>query len=999
MTMTDSGPRRTLLRSPAVGPARDDTYSAVAIDFGTSSSTVTLVDSFEGQQRALRPAQAAELAGALADLLVDPSWPPPRNGQGDFPAAVTGLAGKRLEQAPADAAELATWLRRASQDDSRLAENRYLDGDGAEHSVERGRQLDACCLAFEEVLHLHRDLLAHWLAPRLHAAYDKAFDRPSLDSYNLTPVQLNKPEWDVPSLLAVSQEKGAVVGKLRREFVPQRDLAAFPSVKRFLSRPEQVPELEHRLDPGSVPQGWQVDTDLLIGLAYADLADLLDDYADGVRSLQGRSLRRATVTYPTTTPPGPRRRLKQLLYDALDLDADISYDEATAAALFFVMRELGGDTARGIETLRATSRRSGPGSWLRTMLVIDIGGGTTDIALLDVELKELDSDQDGTDERNLVRGKHYLLRPRILGSSGHAQLGGDLLTLKVFYWMKAVIADALLIEQPDTLETMWAVAPTTAPTPALLAPLVVGFRQADAAPVAVRTVLREILPTHVDGREAQQYTEMSMTGSGSFRTLWGTAEEAKRTLAAGNTYTLSPGLLGDLGAKITGEHPQNPWSAALESLRESDLTFSPDEFAVLARPLLDEAMTLAGALVRSRLGGGDQPVLDVVALSGRTCGMPAAREAAQRVLNDRLLDRTDTGRVVQWDSDAIKVETDLAKQAASIGACWARSSLDNRAAGPVATDVGDTIVDVLVDNLLVHLPCGFDLGEHEANKRRLLLPAGTRLDRSAADGSLQVESGWQPIRPEITVNRRIDGPNNPFIRWGRFVYQDRAVAEAAEQPGGPPPRTTPPSDVMFSVVLDQGLTPTLQLRRGRWSVIAVDSPLLTLQLPAAAFGYGTLPPVSVQLLHSDQPPVLLFTPDSALDQTFTLLDRDRPYSVRGAIAGAAFPVPEPGGLQGGDDSIVQVGYQLWLDRDGGDADPLGDPIRLNLRRQPNGAAPTLWATLDEEGWLRIVSGYPPYLKAWTLSNMENAPGSVYTTPMDDVRNPRDPWRDPFNGRH
>ena len=459
-TVTLPVPRRAPLRRAPTGPGTAP-LSALAIDFGTSTSTATLFDNSQGDLRALLLRRPGSCSPPSRTCCGPPTGRQHTSvGRTSPPRSRTGSgSGSLVGRSPAIAR---TWrhgwpsMPGPSETARALDSRRTTTATGRQSSPAR-RDLPG---AGATALRARRRavLVARAPAPRgLRAGLPQAVaGQPLLDAALPRRGLLERAQ---PAGHPRARRRRR--GRLRRGEPQETDLGAFPGIKRYLNHPERAAQLER----APVPPGWQVDTDLLIGLAYADLADLLDDYADGVRSLQGRSLRRATVTYPTTTPPGPRRRLKQLLYDALDLDADISYDEATAAALFFVMRELGGDTARGIETLRATSRRSGPGSWLRTMLVIDIGGGTTDIALLDVELKELDSDQDGTDERNLVRGKHYLLRPRILGSSGHAQLGGDLLTLKVFYWMKAVIADALLIEQPDTLETMWAVAPTTAPTP------------------------------------------------------------------------------------------------------------------------------------------------------------------------------------------------------------------------------------------------------------------------------------------------------------------------------------------------------------------------------------------------------------------------------------------------------------------------------------------------------------------------------------------------------
>ena len=141
----------------------------------------------------------------------------------------------------------------------------------------------------------------------------------------------------------------------------------------------------------------------------------------------------------------------------------------------------------------------------------------------------------------------------------------------------------------------------------------------------------------------------------------------------GRNRTFAPVDVDSSRARSSGG-PAHAWAGALESaLDRVDLTFQSGRVHGLARPLLDDAMTLAGKLARSRLGGGDQPVLDLVALSERTCGLPAARESAQRCSTASCWTERRPRRVVHWDSAAIRVESDLAKQAASIGACWASS--------------------------------------------------------------------------------------------------------------------------------------------------------------------------------------------------------------------------------------------------------------------------------------------------------------------------------------
>ncbi|PLZ41352.1 hypothetical protein CBP27_05540, partial [Fischerella thermalis WC542] len=75
-------------------------------------------------------------------------------------------------------------------------------------------------------------------------------------------------------------------------------------------------------------------------------------------------------------------------------------------------------------------------------MVLDIGGGTTDLALIRLSLEEINPFEPGEDRGD--GGRYYKLTPKLLGSSGHLQLGGELITLRLFLLLKAAIADCLL---------------------------------------------------------------------------------------------------------------------------------------------------------------------------------------------------------------------------------------------------------------------------------------------------------------------------------------------------------------------------------------------------------------------------------------------------------------------------------------------------------------------------------------------------------------------------
>ncbi|MGW4366629.1 hypothetical protein ACWEKT_13380 [Nocardia takedensis] len=161
------------------------------------------------------------------------------------------------------------------------------------------------------------------------------------------------------------------------------------------------------------------------------------------KELAGEPLTRIFVTYPTKLPPDVRARLKSALEDLVDL-VELDIDEAVAAAGFFIMRRFGTDPVLGAEAFKLTARSPSGKSvwddfegwkkndrWHENLLVVDVGGGTTDCALV----KMLLVDQTPGDIRP-GGGRFYRLQPEVRSSGGRMHLGGDLLTLAIFRRLK-----------------------------------------------------------------------------------------------------------------------------------------------------------------------------------------------------------------------------------------------------------------------------------------------------------------------------------------------------------------------------------------------------------------------------------------------------------------------------------------------------------------------------------------------------------------------------------
>ena len=119
-------------------------------------------------------------------------------------------------------------------------------------------------------------------------------------------------------------------------------------------------------------------------------------------------------------------------------EVELRYDEAISATIFYLEWFFNAAKFLGPEAFKVQCRREGS-VWTQNLLVLDIGGGTTDLALVRVELREAPCE-----DRDQGAGAGIVISPKLLGSSGNENLGGDLITLMLFRYLKLALADYLL---------------------------------------------------------------------------------------------------------------------------------------------------------------------------------------------------------------------------------------------------------------------------------------------------------------------------------------------------------------------------------------------------------------------------------------------------------------------------------------------------------------------------------------------------------------------------
>ncbi|MEO3788014.1 hypothetical protein ABGB12_32205 [Actinocorallia sp. B10E7] len=940
-----------------------------AVDFGYSSSTVTVFDDSDAPAMVIDPGQATRMRGALADLLAKGPEDVPELCQA-WEAQLRLLSGDlagadpELDGVPLDT--IIGWLR-----------------GPARLSVGVDPLLDAVTAALENRLAVAGPALRAWLAPRLLTLHDQAFSVPPLAEYFLHRVKFDKENdrYEIPSVVTprlghpVSIEMG------------QDGAGAVRGLKSRLMEPVPVPDSTGR-------DRRQADSLDLIAHVYRHLVESAESFVHEDREGHPSALTELVVTYPTVTPPGARQRLRDLIEKTLRMEVAVTdFDESVAAGLFFLLRDFGSNRREfGVGALRARARRIGddPPTWTQNMLVLDIGAGTTDIALIRLTL--IDRTEPDPECDDLVRGRYYEVRPEVLNSTGDPQLGGDYLTLRVCYWIKAALVDAMArgTDHPAERERVRALVDLEQDASKSLVEVLLESGADVPAPPALRDRLNSVLPTNwADGGKRQ-----------AFDVLWKLAEDVKIDLGGGGqeSYTVEAFRLRQVTSLIDESLGQ--------LVPENGLRLAATDLHRLLRPVLAEAVQLATWLVGETLKGER---LDRVVLSGKTSMMPLTRQVVLAELG--AVERRGGGfevDSVEWNRAAVTVETQFAKEAASIGAAWGQA-LRNRAQGVEsaveALSKGWTQLFVNVDNLRVSVPCSLVLALMGRDTTPLLR-AGTRMTE-LDDGRTGARSDrWYDLMPSFRVLRPLRAGRS--IGWGAFNYERYAVREKIEvrkEMFSATAHGKGRSLVRAQLEIDEMLTPYLNLCQGRphYVCLAHVGDTIRIQdhlaekywnpienrlreLPAEVWvrrGYRKdCADSDRQLLF----PIWLPGPDDDVTEYFGEFFResdDANLKPRpGRISETLFSPPE-------DDD-----YHFFLRWPGGreeELQPLTPPNRDANARYV--------VSLDAQGTLVLHRGNLSYWKADSLRDLERNAGSVLRVQMEDVKPEFNKDRDPFSGRH
>ncbi len=516
---------------------------------------------------------------------------------------------------------------------------------------------------------------------------------------------------------------------LRNAALGEGDIRQFVlSAKRYFGRNETMNVIPADADGQII----KFPADVLVRLSYKELfnramADIHKRAEEG--KFQDAHWPKTVVsTFPTTYPAALRKQLRDMLID-LDLkEIDTRFDEATAAALYYIWREIGADPVCGMHGLMARSRKDKYGRSYQNILLYDLGGGTTDVALIQLLYEEVIIFEEGEDRGN--GGNYFRITPRLLGSTGDRYLGGDLITLWVFRFLKSKLADLLLTRITEkNLE-----APMGSPVGQLLNDLPEDLSEkggdSDNAKYRSGSLLEwtlhpaqylkdynrlndKVIDVLIPTRFASDFNKAP-----NFFTLWEITDELKKTLGTPIIEhfgtCLGTGLASnwpddaelDSGQLYSFVQNIQPWLIEGGHITQDDLRLiiKQEEMNQVIWDVVYQSVSLAASLAKARLiTENRRDRVDRLILAGLSCNMQVVQDVAQKVFRE-------SDGVFDYDPANVRFDRNSAKTSVAMGACIGRYMesvrIDpfNEKTRQMLRDGYDQI-ELVIENLFSYLPC------------------------------------------------------------------------------------------------------------------------------------------------------------------------------------------------------------------------------------------------------------------------------------------------------
>ena len=966
---------------PPVEKTANDYPGWFAIDFGTSNSTVTLYDpKVVDPPKNLPQEQEVRLRLRLAE------WVNQR--------PTDDLIHDSVQDWQSEWEKLLQEVSKNFQDPN--PNNRDNLGDQIFLGTDSTRLLEAIRL-IEISLNSCKDWFSRSASKQLNQIYYEVSRMPPLEWQGLIPVELDgtRNQQEIPSELKIEglDDSFTTVTVLMGERARQdrKDaLARSQDINeiqgKFYHSPKRYFGQKHSITVTLNGKDATIPVQNLIQAAYAHLIQLTDDYrkAHPHRCAVG-NFYTGVVTYPTIAPPVVRREIEELVKKLGIKDVQTAYDEAVSVAIFYLLREFGGDLNIGIESFKTRCRRQGD-KWSQNVLILDIGGGTTDIALIRLTLEEIDPFTSGEDRG--YGGRYYKLTPKLLGSSGHLQLGGELITLRIFLLLKAAITDCILTEvsqgrlERDVLKiglnelNQRFLKNDEFQSGTLLACVDKSNPEADASYKDALDDAEKVLSTRFQKSPSRLQT---------FYILWEHAERAKLILGqkpktkdtTEPTFVLNGQQIAEL---LFEPNTLSPY----QSLDNLSVELTVQQFEKAVTPVLKEAIGIAQGLMENCLKDDKQPV-DWLILSGKTCNLD--------LVDKELYTKFSNSPSFVWNRERITFVPEYSKLATSIGACYAeklrRLSFDPEQAKPLLRK-GANQLYFDVKNLLYFLPCSF-YREAIGSEYRIF-EAGEKLSLVDPSESLvKIRSLWQGVQLNNIIQRQDFEGMTPQL-WGSYNGKALAVELNMEE-------FEFLNKIKLQFEVDQKLEFSLLFCQGNPHYL-IDAKIPSLN---ASDKIGTHPLISNE--NKVVCDIAICVAESALalntDAHTIVFEAGKDYSkdlkvfcnedgtMQQQLGLISDPLP-PFPLSG-----KHSFYFQFRNSSANSWELIGELPQPEINTE---YPCKYYVTLDGQGILRIHAGEVPYRKANTIEDLKQA-GWVFRTELDLQPPEVEDKRNPFSGIH
>jgi hypothetical protein len=963
-----------------------------AVDFGTSNSTVTLFDPIEVPIAEILPReQELRLRDRLGQWLSSPAAIAlPDISASDWDKFIAEIS-KNLEIEPSQLGEV-------------------FESDNKERFLEAIRQIELCLGT--------SDRFRRAVSKKIYQIYHEVFRVPTLESQNLIPVVLDidrrdteiPSELEIYSLTALKLNMGREARDNRKKAIAQGTSGSLQEIiSKFHHSPKRYFGQERSFPVILEGEETTISVNQLIQAAWAHLVELTEDYRQRARrKFSEGDLLTAVVTYPTVAPPVIRKEIKELVEQLGIDDVQTAYDEAVSVAIFFLWREFGGNLNIGIESFKTRCHQE-KNKWSQNVLVLDIGGGTTDLALIELTLEDKTPFFADNEDRGLG-GRYYRLTPKLLGSSGHLQLGGELITLRMFRLLKVAIADSLLTAitigalESDKLEDLINselnerfLEQGKFKSGSLLKCVDKENPEGDAAYKDALDTAEKVLPTR--WQQAPQRLQ-------TFYALWEHAEAAKLKLGQKSpvdgstlTFTISEQQISEL---LT----QSSIKFNIQNAHNINVTLDSQQFERTATTAIKEAIGIAKGLMESRLLSSGQKV-DWLILSGKTCNLDLVQQ--------EIYQEFSKSQYFVWNPERITFVLEFTKLATSAGACYAEKMRRLRFDPEESKGLlrkGANQLEIDVKNLFYYLPCNFKR-KTQSNELLPIFQAGQELYQLADGESVaKVRTNWQGIQLSNIIYRQ-DYEDGDLRLWGSFdgkTLMERLKIEEAEFLKKIKVQFEIDQTLQFSVLLcrgnphylidvpgiDVGIAILAHFPAAESSKLFSDGKLnwnIAIERPNKKLNNGDIAVNVIESATVDQPNAyhLVFVAES--NDSKSIKDfryvRDRLQETgTGLISKPLPPFPQTG----------QHTFYIYQT----DAETNTKKwIRIGALSKPEITTdyPCQYhVTLDDKGILRMHAGEVPY---WTSTNEEclKQEGCVFRAELELQPNEVDKERDPFCGIH